>query len=38
MLTDKTQVLLGRIFVVLIVVMALLVAATATDALVLLED
>ncbi len=33
---DKTQVLLGRIFVVLIVVMALLVAATATDALVLL--
>ena len=33
---DKTQVLLGRVFVVLIVVMALLVAATATDALVLL--
>ena len=33
---DKTQVLLGRIFVILIVVMALLVAATATDALVLL--
>ena len=33
---DKTQVLLGRFFVVLIVVMALLVAATATDALVLL--
>ncbi len=33
---DKIQVLLGRIFVVLIVVMALLVAATATDALVLL--
>ncbi|GIR09490.1 MAG: hypothetical protein CM15mP20_0610 [Alphaproteobacteria bacterium] len=33
---DKTQALLGRIFVVLIVVMALLVAATATDALVLL--
>ncbi len=33
---DKQQVLLGRIFVILIVVMALLVAATATDALVLL--
>ena len=33
---DKQQVLLGRVFVVLIVVMALLVAATATDALVLL--
>ncbi len=33
---DKTQVLLGRVFVVLIVAMALLVAATATDALVLL--
>ncbi len=34
--TDSQQVLLGRIFVILIVVMALLVAATATDALVLL--
>ena len=34
--SDATQVLLGRIFVILIVVMALLVAATATDALVLL--
>ena len=34
--TDSQQVLLGRVFVVLIVVMALLVAATATDALVLL--
>jgi Na+/proline symporter len=34
--SDSQQVLLGRVFVVLIVVMALLVAATATDALVLL--
>ena len=34
--TDSQQVLLGRVFVVLIVFMALLVAATATDALVLL--
>ena len=33
---DKIQVLLGRVFVILIVFMALLVAATATDALVLL--
>ncbi len=34
--TDAQQVFFGRAFVVLIVVMALLVAATATDALVLL--
>ena len=34
--TDAQQVLIGRIFVVVIVVLALLVAATATDALVLL--
>ncbi len=34
--SDSLQVLFGRAFVVLIVVMALLVAATATDALVLL--
>ena len=34
--SDKIQVLLGRVFVILIVFMALLVAATATDALVLL--
>ena len=34
--SDAQQVLLGRVFVILIVVMALLVAATATDALVLL--
>ncbi len=34
--TDAQQVFFGRTFVVLIVVMALLVAATATDALVLL--
>jgi Na+/proline symporter len=34
--TDSQQVLIGRVFVVVIVVLALLVAATATDALVLL--
>ena len=34
--SDSQQVLIGRVFVVVIVVLALLVAATATDALVLL--
>ncbi|MDA9559196.1 sodium:solute symporter family protein [Alphaproteobacteria bacterium] len=34
--SDSQQVLIGRVFVVVIVILALLVAATATDALVLL--